>query len=94
MKTYKKQIVPETTKDVVDQFVCDMCGANIPSDEEREDFEYAEPIKICKGYRSPWEYSGNRESVWVDLCLNCFKSKLLPWLESQGCKLNREDVDW
>ncbi len=30
----------------------------------------------------------------VDLCPECFKERLLPWLDSQGAKARIEDWDW
>jgi len=37
---------------------------------------------------------GSVDKTKVDMCSDCFINKLLPWLESLGCKSRTEELDW
>lgn len=37
---------------------------------------------------------GSGTEVDIDVCPECFKTKLIPWLESQGVVIERKDLDW
>ena len=35
---------------------------------------------------------GHSETASVDICPKCFKEKLMPWLQSQGANVRREEL--
>ena len=52
----------------------------------------ATTIKSSEGTSYP-EGGAKKESS-VDVCPTCFKTKLVPWLISQGAKIREEEFDW
>lgn len=79
MRTYKKITIPETTENKLDSIFCDICG-------EKKTREFYSISDVTVSYKSGFSYpdSGSSREVSYDICSNCFTSKLVPWLESQG----------
>jgi hypothetical protein len=68
---------------------CDMCGADITEKE----YQVKEGRVLLKeGYSYP--DGGDIKRLRADLCAECFINRLVPWLESQGVKMQTEEVDW
>ena len=88
MKHYKTVRV-EYTKQVEEKVVCDLCGNDI-AEESHEVNEVTVKHKYGESYP---EASWGQE-VEVDMCGECFKSKLMPWLASQGVQLIKREWDW
>ncbi len=70
------------------RIVCDLCGA------ETNDYCWGEAgagRKFTEVWMSdvPREGEGNRMEYKADICPDCFLSKLIPWLEADGCR-----VEW
>ena len=56
----------------------------------KEDFERDETaISLEEGHYYPDSNYG--EKLSIDICPNCFKNKLVPWLESQGAKMRKKE---
>ncbi len=77
---------------------CDLCGKNAKTENwDSSSYEINETtIKITIKQKDGTTYP---EGGWgteysVDMCPSCFKDKLIPWLESQGCEAKRQDWDW
>ena len=98
MKHYIKKQIPATEEKVLDGITCDLCkelsshiswGGSIFEVSETE-------IKISVRQKDGESYPGcgMGTKYEVDICPECFKNKLIPWLESQGCTAEREDWDW
>jgi len=88
----QKETVDETkvVKKVIREWkTCDMCGNDIVI--SKPVFMEAE-VRIETG--TTYGYTGNKKSVWCDLCLDCFSNHLVPWLESRGVKMQVEETDW
>lgn len=97
MKIEKTVEVPAHTSTVLDHYKCDLCGKtsgtgdwrpeggsyNIRSTEVR--------MEIGSNYGSD---GGNVEKTIFDICIDCFTSKLIPWMASQGAKPRTEESDW
>lgn len=98
MRHYKTVEVPATTKQELDKTTCDLCGKEAKrgywesSSYEVNDTEIEVTIKHEDGYNYP--EGGNGTKYSVDMCPDCFKERLIPWLESQGCKAERKEWDW
>lgn len=94
MKTFKKYQPPETT--LVDTVTCDLCGTKKPGHScwnAGDDFNIAATrLEMEIGWGCP--DGGDKTETSYDICTNCFQTKLMPWLESQGAKPTVTNVDW
>ena len=77
---------------------CDLCGRETKWRGWAEDCWDVDEIEIKVTIR---RHQGQNypEGGWgtdyeVDLCPECFKDKLIPWLESQGAKVQQTEWDW
>jgi hypothetical protein len=87
---YRTEDVPATTRQIETHTTCDICGATI-KDGGWGDFDEC-TIERSKGSR--YGSDGHREETSMDMCGECFETKLVPWLESQGVKMRTEDRDY
>jgi hypothetical protein len=79
---------------------CDLCGRPAKTDGKWGDggtyavdeTEVEVTVRQKDGANFPSDGSGTK--VVVDLCPDCFKSRLVPWLRSQGAKIEAEEWDW
>lgn len=75
---------------------CDLCGKTIKTnqwDGERGDNIMDTEVSIETG----WGYGGDggrTEKYEYDICPQCFRSKLMAWLETQGAKPRIVKRDW
>lgn len=86
MKTVE---VPATTKQVLDKTTCDLCGAKIKAGNYS-----AEEVEVRHRTGSSYPECGSGEEVRVDMCGDCFDTKLVPWLRTQGADPKPEDWEW
>ena len=99
---YKKKTC---VRDVVDKVACDLCekeydGLNI-EEEDPDDSQYAHFYKnmvemVYKEGRNYscyecWENEGQKISI--EICPDCFKDVVMPFLESKGLKKKWEQFD-
>lgn len=76
------------THRVVDHLVCDICGRVSAGDSWKED-PY-EPFTVLNSTCQLWTGLEWPEGDWerttwsIDFCPECFKAKLIPWVESFG----------
>jgi len=97
MRTHK---TVQCEREVIDKQTCDLCGeeARFPGDWkgsgmwEVKETEISVRIRHKEGTEYPDGGSGTE--LHVDMCPNCFKNKLIPWLNSQGAKLRQEEWSW
>ena len=89
MKVYKK-IEYQTSHDRLEKIICDVCKAETTNEwKSRDTDEVKIEISMREGtiYRMTdgYDYNeGEGTKTHIDLCPDCFKSKLIPWIESQG----------
>lgn len=91
MKYYEPKVVTETKK-VFKYVQCDICGTQAKDDDNWDDESFGvseTEIKYKEG--SSYPEGGNGTEIKVDICPDCFKGKLVPWLESQGVVIKKED---
>ena len=97
MREYK-QSSKLVVSEVLVSTTCDLCGVEAKRGEycssvyDVEETEVEVTVSKKDGYSCPDGGSGT-EYV-VDICPDCFKNKLIPWLKSQGCKAERLDWNW
>jgi hypothetical protein len=77
---------------------CDLCGKKGGSDKWDSvgwtyDINETEIEITCRQKEgSSYPEGGSGTEYQIDLCPDCFKDKLIPWLRSQGAKI--EDMNW
>lgn len=94
MKKYEKQTRPASTYDALVETKCDLCG-KITTREWREDGTYdatESEVRLKTGASYPEGGSGHETTI--DICPACFKSKLIPWVKSQGGEPTTKEWDW
>jgi hypothetical protein len=87
MKHIKNVEVPAHTRKVVDFVTCDLCGGVIKT------YRYeVDEVEIMHRTGDEFPEGGSGEETTVDMCGECFDTKLLPWLLEQGAK--PETKEW
>ena len=97
-KTTTTKMLKEVKESKTEVF-CDICGKQSKNesfwDESRwwsERTEVKVSIKQQQGQNYPEGGAGTE--IIVDLCPQCFKEKLIPWLNSQGANVKEREWDW
>lgn len=95
MRKYKNQHRVIKEKVLLD-VSCDLCGYKA-KDHNWNSSSYTineTEIKITMYQKDGESYpeGGCGTEYNVDICPKCFKDKLIPWLESQGCKA--KIIEW
>jgi hypothetical protein len=101
MKHMKTVDVPATTKTIVDRVTCDLCGRGLDehyrgnarlSSYYDDEVEIKQVFRRRRGTNYPECGSGTEDEV--DICGECWETKLIPWLKSQGVEPQTRDWDW
>jgi hypothetical protein len=98
MKVYTKKQMPAYELTYVKSRKCDLCGLETKGSDwqtglwEVNETEITIAIKQKEGENYPEGGSGTEHEI--DLCPNCFKNKLVPWLNSQGADIKQKEWDW
>ena len=74
--------------------VCDLCGREATQELNDWDggrFEVCE-TEITARFGDSYPEGGSGTSYEIDLCPDCFRGRLIPWLRSQGAKI--EEKEW
>ena len=99
MKVYKK-IEYQTSYNRLEKIICDVCKAETTKEWKHHNTdEFKIEISMREGfiYRMVDGYDhdeGEGTKTQIDLCPDCFKSKLIPWIESQGGVPNRKEWEY
>ena len=95
-KTELRSKVVETEVEV--ELRCDLCdkvASGIGWSSSRWDVnEYEAEVTIRGRDGESYPEGGSGKEYSVDLCPDCFKDRLLPWLVSQGANPRIRDWDW
>jgi len=98
MKLYKKEDVPASTREILIKRKCDLCGMESKSsDWDGGTYEVKETeIKITIKQREGSSYpeGGLGTKYEIDLCPECFKKRMVPWLISEGATIKNQNWDW
>lgn len=97
MEIYETRTIPECKREVFTNLKCDLCGKesnkNYARSWKKETYdELVTCISYKKGHCFP--DGGYGEELHVDLCPNCFESKLIPWLKEQGVNTELKEYDY
>jgi hypothetical protein len=93
MKTYqKKQVTREETYLV--EMKCDLCSGTSRNDDWTTGSYEVNETQIRWKEGDSYPEGGSGTEIEVDICPECFKTKLIPWLESQGAAIRKKEWDW
>lgn len=99
MKSYETKTTTETiTRKSLIRRSCDLCGKEAKNDEwaagiyEVNETEIEILVRQKEGVNYPEGGSGT--SYEIDLCPDCFKNRLVPWLKSQGASIEEQEWDY
>lgn len=98
MKIFEKKIIPEHETEILVGRQCDLCGRRSKNDDwdagmyDVNDTEIKVSIKQKEGSNCPEGGSGT--DIEIDLCPECFKNRLVPWLRSQGARIEEQEWSW
>jgi hypothetical protein len=81
--------IPATKREVTVKVTCDFCNAEIKEIPHEPD-----DINISRRSGSSWPSGGYGGTEEVDMCGNCFDTKLKPWVASQGVTFRKTDWDY
>jgi hypothetical protein len=92
MRKYETKRIPATTREVLVEIECDLCGNTTTQDWRDEMYEATEStVSLRTGAIFPGGGSG--ELTTIDICPDCFKEKLIPWVRSLGGEPSVEEWD-
>ena len=97
VRTYREKLVKYTTQELV-EVQCELCPAMAKgvswksSTWQVQDVELE--IKVHQKEGQAFPEGGCGTEYTVDLCPDCFKNKLVPWLISQGADVKPIEWDW
>jgi hypothetical protein len=95
MKTYEEKLTPMPPKlqKFLKEIKCDLCGKTTKNEWKTEYYDaFESEIKMKTGDNYP--DGGAGELVEIDICPDCFTSKLIPWVKEQGGEPTVTDWDW
>ena len=98
MKIYKERIIPEHRDLIVEKRTCDLCGKDGANAWNAGSYDIGETeitVKIHQKEGEDYgEYGGSGTEYDIDLCPECFKNELVPWLKSQGADIQEKEWDY
>lgn len=100
MRTYEIKTIPARKERVLAAIHCDLCGREALGDRNwdgRSSYEIDETIvevKVHREHGESYPEGGMLESTSYDICPICFKTVLVPFLESRGAKARIASTDF
>lgn len=88
MKNVKYKDVVQKVVDTSETF-CDFCSSKISNSY----YAVSETTVECR-FGHSYPEGGSATTLDVDICMNCFESKLIPWIKSQGVEMRETESDW
>lgn len=87
MKTEKVAAVEAYERQVIENIKCDMCHKLI----QVEKAYGVEEIEVSARIGKQYPEGGHGEKCEIDICLRCFREKLIPFIEADGNQIKWED---
>jgi RNA polymerase subunit RPABC4/transcription elongation factor Spt4 len=97
-REYETVTVPARQEKRLVNRSCDLCGRQAKANEwgdsifDADETEIAVSVRQREGKNYPEGGYGTKYEI--DLCPDCFKKRLVPWLQSQGADIEEKDWDW
>jgi len=93
--------VPAKQEERTVSIVCDLCEKDFPQAFDSYDGimwqgNYGDIQQTCVQLESGYGHldGGRKTTRSYHVCIECFRTKLEPWLQSQGAKPTIEEIDW
>lgn len=87
--------VPARTDTVTDYVQCEICGAKTANTRDWSADRYGvNEVTVSLREGSSFPEGGSITEIIVDICPDCFTSKLLPWIKAQGGKPREVTIDF
>lgn len=88
MKTFRTREIPARTEQEIDTITCDLCGRIAPRRSVlgvwgENSYEVAE-VKVEMTTGEAFPDSSSTKTLAFDICPQCFKHRLMAWMETQG----------
>lgn len=93
MKKYEEKIIPASTHKALVETQCDLCGKTTKTEWKAGCFDSCE-VAVRYKTGSSYPEGGSGEQTTVDICPDCFTSKLIPWVQSQGGEPTTKEWEW
>jgi len=95
MKYYKKTVV-EVERSILERLVCDLCGEEAKGGvwERGKGIYNINDVTINHVWGVSYPDDACGEKIEFDICPDCFDNKLVPWMESQGACVGKEEWEW
>lgn len=107
MRQHRKKTIPARETTEIASVTCDVCGKkgdrlwNAPYNfEDEEDWDDSSTysfecvaVRMAEGASYP-EGGQAYELTRYDICPDCFKGKVMPFLAELGAQPSSEEVDW
>ena len=95
MKHMKTVLILEHEEKVFEKLTCDLCGVESNGDEDWAIGNYHHATTTLQvEERESYPSGGHSKEMAFHLCPDCFKGKLVPWLDSLGAKPQISESDW
>lgn len=93
---------PERTETVVVGCKCDLCGADGKDGFDSSKWKGCDIDKtalkmtteVIRENGESYPEGGSKKVQWFDVCPDCWKTKVVPWFESQGAKVSEREDSW
>ena len=97
MRKYETKMVESEVTNCIGIF-CDLCGKQGVRDHwESGAYEINETelmVTVHQKEGESYPECGYGTEITVDMCPECFKNKLVPWINSQGGNVEHKDWSW
>ena len=96
MEVKKTVTIPAKTEDRTDHYVCDLCEAKTLTNgrwpgQKGNASETTIEMKVGNSWGTD---GGDVRTTTFHVCIDCFRSKLVPWFTSQGATPTTADRDY
>ena len=91
-KGYKK-VTSEVERDVLVAMSCDLCRKTTTKHDWATGFYEVAETTVESKEGTSYPDGGSGTLYDVDICPDCFRDKLIPWLQSQGAAVRETEWD-
>ncbi len=95
MKFEKTCEIPARKETILDYIQCDLCGAKSDyiGNWGKEKFTIRQ-VKVSMTTGENFYEVGSSTEKILDICPECFESKLILWFQGNGGKVREQERDW
>lgn len=93
MRAYRTEVTPAREHEVCSSIQCDLCGKTTARQWKDGAFDATE-TEVRWKTGSSYPEGGYGEETEIDICPECFETKLIPWVRSKGGEPTTKEWDW